>query len=450
MKIISNFSFLILIVFGLIACKKNTNEPRSELSKITNVLSSEGFITKLVGFSPIPSNSMADMSAMKSSLQDKQIFAFGEATHGTSEFHTAKHRIFQFLSTELGVKNLVIEENFSAVVPLNDFIKSGSGGDVKSVLSGLRSSLFKTQEFKNLVIWMQNYNLGKAEKEKLSIYGMDAQNTAYSAMAIQKYVQKYDANYLPTYNTLASSFLADLTDFSSQEAALKALPTLVGKIKEVRTYIEGKSNIYTSGAGIEGYSLLLQHITIIEQALNQYIGYTKSAEDGFETRDANMSNNVKWIEASQGANTKIMVWAHNGHVNLVPKAYFGGRAINFLGTNLRKMYGNKFYTVGFVFNEGEFSAVNQNGQIQNFTVKPYKTALLSLAMASLNTPAFFYDFTKHIGNSNLTNVFDNTYDFYNIGADYYGKEEDVVVSVNLTKEFDGIIFISKTTAFSPM
>jgi erythromycin esterase len=443
-------ALLLLFCYLIFSCKKDSVNPKVNIELIKAAFQEEGFSTMIVPFSAVPSASIADLQSTKTFLAGKQIVGMGEATHGTSEFQTIKHRYFQFLTLELGFRNLVIEENFSAVVPLNEYIRSGSG-DIKSLINGLRSSMFKTKEFYDLVVWMRDFNKSKTDSDKVNLYGMDAQNTGYSALAAQKLIQQYESSYLPVFNSLASSFLVDLTDFKSDQDAAAALPSLIEKAQEISKHVEDNASGY-SQAGARTYLLLKQHIRVIQQTLNQYTSYVNGgAAELFETRDKNMATNVQWVESTEGIGAKILVWAHNGHINLQPSNYFTADiAINVLGTNLRKAYGSKYYSIGFLFNQGSFSAVNNNGQNQVFTVKPLSSAYLAQAMSSLNVPIFFYDLAQSSLKPKISQVFDKEHDMYFVGAGYTGKESDAVYSLNFSKEYDGLIFIDTTNAYQPL
>ncbi|MFM8738657.1 MAG: erythromycin esterase family protein [Cytophagales bacterium] len=137
-----------------------------------------------------------------------------------------------------------------------------------------------------------------------------------------------------------------------------------------------------------------------------------------------MAANVQWIESNEGLGSKIMVWVHNGHINLQQSYYFSNDvAINVLGTNLRNVYGSKFYSIGFLFNQGSFSAVNNDRQSQVFAVKPLSSAYLAQAMSSLNVRVFFYDLAQSILKPKISQVFDKEHDMYFIGAGYTGKRK---------------------------
>jgi erythromycin esterase len=428
-------------------CSKG-NVPQQDADDLYTKLKEAGIESTFVPFSPFPSLQISDLSGIGASLEGKLVIGMGEATHGSAEFQKVKHRFFQMLAQTKAYRALIIEENFSAVVPLNQYILSGSG-DLDMLLKGLRSNMFKTSEFKALMIWMRTFNNGKTDAEKVQVFGMDAQNTGFSARAIQQSVAAYDAGYLSSFNTDAVSFLADLQNYGSEQEALKDLPNLKNAIRRIRGKISQNSLLYIGGLGARGYNVLLQHVRIIEQALEQYSGFAIKMSKGFEVRDANMSENVEWVETYMGMGTKRMVWVHNGHINLQKQAYFGDGAISVLGTNLKAKYGNAFYSIGFVFNQGRTRAVNGiTGKDEVFTLQPQAKNILSNALAKFEHPCFFYGISN--GSVSVRNALGASYQVFQMGAVYDNKVKNALWTYNISKEFDGIVFLDTVSPLTPL
>ncbi len=440
-----NFLKLLFLALVLIACEKTDSSLDNE-NEIKQLLESQNFKNLIHPFSAIPGNNTDDLLPLLPLIERKEVIAFGEATHGSAEFQTISHRLLQLLVTKKGFKALIIEENFSAVSPLNQYIVTGQG-NVNSLQLNLRSGIFKTVEFLELITWMRAYNATQTEGNKIHLFGMDAQNTGYSAKAAQAMINQFDPTYINTYNSLAAPFLLDLANFTSDKEFVAALPELKSRVKQIQKYLEDNAKTY-GGKSSTQHALVAKHIHIIEQALNQFSGFTVSADDGFEKRDANMADNVTWIKNHLGENTKVLLWAHNGHVNKQLKTYFK-RPLKVLGTNLQIQYGDAFYSIGTKFNEGSFNAVGEDMISKSFTVKPYKTAYLAKGLSAQNQSVFLFDH-KAANNAAITKIFDREYDTYLVGATYRGVESEVVVPTNFILEFDSFIFINRVQAYTPI
>jgi erythromycin esterase len=56
-------------------------------------------------------NGFADMQPLKKIIGNARVVSLGEATHGTREFFQLKHRMLEFLATEMGFTIFSIEAN---------------------------------------------------------------------------------------------------------------------------------------------------------------------------------------------------------------------------------------------------------------------------------------------------------------------------------------------------
>src|SRR5262245_34960362 len=66
-------------------------------------------------------NGFADMQPLKKVVGDARIVSLGEATHGTREFFQMKHRMMEFLATEMGFTIFSIEANMPESYRLNEY-----------------------------------------------------------------------------------------------------------------------------------------------------------------------------------------------------------------------------------------------------------------------------------------------------------------------------------------
>ena len=66
-------------------------------------------------------------AAAQSVIGDARIVSLGEATHGSREFFQLKHRMLEFLATEMGFTIFSIEANMPEAYRLNDYVLNGHG-----------------------------------------------------------------------------------------------------------------------------------------------------------------------------------------------------------------------------------------------------------------------------------------------------------------------------------
>jgi len=115
-----------------------------------------------------------------------------------------------------------------------------------------------------------------------------------------------------------------------------------------------------------------------------------------------------------------------------------------MGYHLQNLYGNRYYAVGFTFNEGGFRAIADNGSIQSFTVRPFPGSLTG-AFSALQKPLFFMDIASLSQNAAIRSVLNESYPFYNAAASYDNNERNAGGIYNLAQSYDGVIYVDKTT-----
>ena len=76
---------------------------------------------------PEAGNGFADMQPLKKIIGNARIVSLGEATHGTREFFQLKHRMLEFLASEMGFTIFSIEANMPEAYRLNDYVLNGEG-----------------------------------------------------------------------------------------------------------------------------------------------------------------------------------------------------------------------------------------------------------------------------------------------------------------------------------
>lgn len=70
---------------------------------------------------------LRDLRPLEKAVGSATIVGVGEATHGSSEFFTTKHRLFRYLVEHQGFTTYALEANWSAGLRLNDHVLYGKG-----------------------------------------------------------------------------------------------------------------------------------------------------------------------------------------------------------------------------------------------------------------------------------------------------------------------------------
>lgn len=141
---------------------------------------------------PEPGRGFTDMQPLKKVIGNARIVALGEATHGTREFFQLKHRMLEFLATEMGFCIFSIEANMPEAYRLNDYVLTGKG-DPKQLLKGMYFWTWDTQEVLDMILWMREFN--KSGKGRVEFTGFDMQTPNVAMDIVRDFVVKTDPDY---------------------------------------------------------------------------------------------------------------------------------------------------------------------------------------------------------------------------------------------------------------
>jgi erythromycin esterase-like protein len=141
-----------------------------------------------------------DLAPLSPLLQDAEVVALGEDTHGTHEVFQMKHRMIEYLVSELGFSIFAIEANMPEAHRLNDYVLGGEG-DVNALIKGMYFWTWTTKEVRDLVEWMRKFNADPAHHaagRHVEFTGFDMQIPDVAAKIAADFLAKYDQpSFLP-------------------------------------------------------------------------------------------------------------------------------------------------------------------------------------------------------------------------------------------------------------
>ncbi len=387
---------------------------------------------------PDDTATFSDMQPLKQILSNRRIVSMGEATHGSHEFFAMKHRMLEFLVKEMGFRVFAIEANFTECRAINDYVLYGKG-DAKKVIAGMYFWTWNTTEVLKMVEWMRNYNIGKSLAEQVKFYGFDMAMDRVARVMVRSKLIKLDSGYYTTHFRALDSLKirpANFAKFSkSQYDDIKSL------LRDIQVYITAQDANLVKLFSRDEVDYLNRDARLLEQCLDedQAAGGRFDMKGG-RVRDRCMAENVEWILNHEGPNSKMMIWAHNGHINKIPEC---------MGGYLKDSLKDQYYAIGFDFNKGGFRSVDmKESKLKDFVVGDAVKGSTGEFFSQLNIPIFFIDIegieksnnpaislmNKKMPGRSVGSGFDPDHE-----ARFYEKE-------SLNTRFDGLIFINEVTA----
>lgn len=373
-----------------------------------------------------PSHSNDDLNYLKSIVGDARIVALGEGTHGTSEFFKMKHRITKYLAEEMGFSIFAIEANMPEAKAVNDYIMTGAG-DPKKALAGMYFWTWNTQEVLDMIEWMKQYN--SSGKGKIEFYGFDMQYPAIAAKNVLNFIKKYDNEYFSKADENYKKVTSLSEERSKSRTALSNEKTepVFNSANDVYNYLTAKLKQYEMAAPKDTVEWAIQNAGIVKQCIGSYL-------PGNPTRDECMAYNTSWILDHSPKGTKIVLWAHNGHVQKEESAYKS------MGTFLNEKYGKEMVVFGFGFHEGSYTAVGKKG-LGIYTTSSSQPGSLEWFFHNTGKERLCLDLRK-IPKSPLSKILSNDIDFRSIGA---MAMDEAFYPTRITDQFDAVIYFDKTT-----
>lgn len=287
-------------------------------------------------------------------LADKRIIGAGEATHGTSDFQLLKYELFKALVKRHGFRALALEVPNSSVQAANDYILH-SIGDPKAAIKKLTYWTYHTEETFALLEWIREHNSSVSDSDKVRIFGIDISFTVDP--------QRLKDSLLPLERV--SEAMIDSLGMISQLAgklgpvAHDQWASLDRLASKFLNYVQHDKDFRHRFGETYRRNLELSLIGLKQFTSVRLLPKRKQSTS---YRDSCMASNAVWVSENLSPNKKLFIGAHNGHIQNVrfesryyPMGYF-----------LKQQAGDAYYSVGFQFSRGDFSAVLYRPELKRF------------------------------------------------------------------------------------
>lgn len=401
-----------------------------------------------------PDADLDDLAPLKEMLGDARIVALGEGTHGTREFFRMKHRLVRFLVEEMGFTVFGIEATLPESRSVDEYVRTGEG-DPKKALAGLYFWTWNTEEVLAMIEWMRSYNSALTNRASQSVspedvspvavapvefWGFDLQFPDIAMDNVESFVEAADPQALVEvrkhYDGVRAA-LAEARELRRQggrgtnpselrrhherwrEGALRALE-LLGDRRDGYRAQEDVSR--------EEAAWALRNARVVVQG-------AEAGMDGGSSRDASMAENVEWILEQHPPGTKMVLWAHNGHVSELDGGPYAP-----MGHHLAERYGGEYVSVGFAFHGGRYTAFGKNG-LGTYGTTTSRPGTFEWAFHRTGQARLLLDLRRASEDSELSGWLHDELEMRSIGA---MAMDDAFYPFDLPGAFDLLIFLDRT------
>ena len=392
-----------------------------------------------------------DLQPLKRVLKDVRFVALGEATHGTREFFQFKHRMVEFLVREMGFRVFAIEASFSACQNINDYVM-GKTDDGAKALDSQGFWTWNTEEVRAMLDWMRAYNQGVPVGERVKFAGFDIQMNNGGKAKLLEYLRRVAPERSAATDAFFQVEEGQLINVAFGGQADKAKEARA-KLAELRTqynslfiFLELHGAELAAKTSLSEYEQMREYARVLVQFMDSY------SEGSNALRDLYMADNVRRLVEREPVTTRVIIWAHNGHImtdnsdaNDLP-----------FGAHLRRFFGNEYYALGFSFNQGTFQARESqpkdpaNRMLMSFTAHPAPADSIDWYLAQTGVKSFIIDFRSVSKDAHGAEWLASAHSMRSVGSVYGPSAENSTFSAtNLKRDFDGLFFIETATRARP-
>ncbi len=285
-----------------------------------------------------------------------QIVGMGEATHGTREFFELKHKIFRWLVETRNFRVFAMESDIAEAVYIDHYVQTGEGDLEQIMIDRMHYWPWYTEEVRNLIQWMADYNAANPDEEPLRYIGVDCQTVGLQPDLIIAHVEEGSPDLLDMTEAAVTPLRVSMAGAWTLYAEMSddEYNSIRDDLLALRASFEDHQAALIAGSSQRDFRMLMYLTKSLIDSHQAMFGVYNAAEpvDNWQFRERCMADNVQLIEwLEDEPDVRIALWAHNAHVAAVTAG-----AWKSMGGNLRLDLGNAYSAIGFSFAHGEFMA----------------------------------------------------------------------------------------------
>jgi erythromycin esterase len=343
-----------------------------------------------------------DLRGMREVVGDARVVSFGEPIHLTEEFLALRNRLCKFLVVELGFTAIALETGFTDGVVVDDYVM---GRSAVAPVPTRRAFSFAEVEFEQnrlLLEWLRAHNAKPTTRRKVRFYGhsmvgrgdWDAAASRGPADAALAYAVAVsadapaDAARLRELSDRLQPLLAkmvqdyDVMSSSERDALTAGVADVIGWFERRRVDWQARTS-HEAFERAQRFAFNAMQIDADKRASGAHgaLRSKRVANVDLNQNDAAMAANVRWMLEQEGADGRLFVFAHNGHVQ---KCHARSEyKFTALGEHLRAMLGRDLVVIGTTAHQGRVGLPDKAKVLQ-----PSDAATLTATLARVQQSVY--------------------------------------------------------------
>ena len=129
-------------------------------------------------------------------IGDSRLVLLGEASHGTSEFYRARHRITRALIEEKGFDFVAIEGDWPDVGRIDHYVRHAEYPPSEwTAFARFPTWMWRNEDVRGFVDGLRDYNASRDQSARVAIHGLDIYSFYQSTEAVIEYLNDVDPAY---------------------------------------------------------------------------------------------------------------------------------------------------------------------------------------------------------------------------------------------------------------
>jgi erythromycin esterase len=306
-------------------------------------------------------HSLDGMEWLDDVVGSARVVAVGESAHYNGESYELRHRVLRYLVERHGFGAYAMESGFAEGWRVDDWVRGGDGDLGAVMATGTTSLMGLWQPMRAQLEWMRSHNA--AAERPVGFYGIDLGGSNASLVPGLDFVLAYLAQAEPEYQVdpqireTAAAFSAP-SPFSVMRAlaGLSGLPVearnaMTAGLADIEARLVGRRLVYVERTGVEAYERALRAICLtatIDIAGRAMLRGDR--ESVIYAREAAMADTVDLILQRED---RIVLAAHNGHVQRWPGQMPGLPPTTTLGQHLAERLGDDYRVIATTTGVGQ-------------------------------------------------------------------------------------------------
>jgi erythromycin esterase len=295
-----------------------------------------------------------DLAWLDEAVGAARVVAIGESAHYHAESYRLRHRLLRHLVERHGFDAYAMESGFVEGWQADAWVRGGEGDLGRVLARGLTSLMGLWTPMRAQLEWLREHN-GTAASQ-VGFYGVDLPGSNASLLPGLDAVLAYlgaadpDAEPDPGLREMAAASPA-LSPFSAPGAlaayvalAPAARDALTAGLADLAARMAGRRLDYRRRTGAEAYARALRELqtTVALDAVARALARGDHSS-AMANRDAAIADTVAWI---LGRHDRVVLAAHNGHLQRVPGAMPGLAPFTTAGMHLADRLGDDYLVIG--------------------------------------------------------------------------------------------------------